>query len=74
MFGVRKHTSTGRRKTRDELLQSYYSQWRVLCECGHSLIINPHDKKKICTHCGHWVYSDKKEEFKEKLDNARKNI
>jgi hypothetical protein len=33
------------------------------------MIIFPfeHRNKKLCTHCGKYVYKDKKEEFKERL-------
>lgn len=44
-------------------------KFRVYCSCGHSMIIFPfeHRNKKLCTHCGRYVYKDKKEEFKERL-------
>lgn len=40
--------------------------YKVKCTCGHSVIIFPIDKKsyKICSWCGHKVYRDKQEQFK----------
>lgn len=35
---------------------------RYYCYCGHSLIINPTEERTFCTHCGHWVYRDKKKQ------------
>ena len=71
-YAIRKYTSTGRKKVRDELIASYYANFRTLCKCGHSILISPKEGKKLCSHCGHWVYQDKNLEFKEKLNNARK--
>lgn len=43
--------------------------YKHYCKCGHSVVIYPMEKKikKICSWCGSYVYTDKKEEFKEKL-------
>ncbi len=40
---------------------------RYYCYCGHSVVINPPETRTLCTHCGHWVYKDKKLYFKERL-------
>ena len=42
------------------------------CKCGHSIVIWPIEKKRLCNWCNHYVYRDKKEEFEEKLKNALK--
>lgn len=44
-------------------------KYRIYCSCGHSMIIFPfeHRNKKVCTHCGKYVYTNKQEEFKERL-------
>lgn len=68
------YSATGRRKTKTEIMDSYYAQFKVKCRCGHSVLISPVNNKKLCTHCGNYVYRDKKEEFMEKLEYARKNI
>lgn len=40
----------------------------VKCKCGHSVsFTNPRaSQKRICTYCGHWVYS-KRETFKNEM-------
>lgn len=68
---ITKYTSTGRKKTKDELIACYLAEYRVKCKCGHTVILLK--DKTICTHCGHWIYKDKKTEFMEKLKYARKN-
>ena len=35
---------------------------RFYCYCGHSVILNPKDTRVLCTHCGHWVYKDKRKQ------------
>ena len=44
------------------------------CKCGHKVFIDFKEEKRICDWCGRYVYKDKKIEFKERLENARKNI
>ena len=43
------------------------------CSCGHRIVIGGGKSKEICYWCGRYVYKDKKEEFKERLEYARKN-
>lgn len=45
------------------------SKFRIYCKCGHSIVILPfeHKTKKLCSHCGNYVYINKQEEFKERL-------
>lgn len=66
-FGVRKITSTGRRRTKAEITDSYYSIYKVRCKCSHSVFMPYGVDKKICSHCGNYVYRNKECEFKEKL-------
>lgn len=35
---------------------------RYYCHCGHSVTIKPKENRIFCTHCGHWVYKDKKKQ------------
>lgn len=65
---VRKHTSSGRRRTQAEIIDSYYSNFKYKCNCGHTIFMPYGTDKKICTHCGLYVYKDKKDEFKDKLN------
>lgn len=67
IYGVRKISSTGRKKTKNEILDSYYSLYKVKCKCGHSMFMPYGTDKKICTHCGNYIYKFKEQEFKEKL-------
>lgn len=38
----------------------------VKCTCGHSVLIGSYGRK-ICSHCGKWVFKDKLEEFKYRI-------
>lgn len=42
------------------------------CSCGHSVVIYPINEKRLCTWCNHYVYREKKNEFKDKLNNMLK--
>lgn len=46
------------------------AKYRVYCKCGHSLIIYPMERKtkKVCSHCGNYVYINERAKFKELLD------
>lgn len=51
----------------DKKLYESASRGRIYCQnCGHSLIIGKQDKV-ICDWCGHYVFKDKKAEFKYRL-------
>lgn len=49
------------------------AKYKRYCKCGHSIIFTPSSKtnKTICSWCGHWIYKNDFEEFKDKLN---KNI
>lgn len=51
-----------------------YDKVKYLCKCGHRVLIPYWEDKQLCSWCNHYVYKDKKLEFKEKLKYARKNI
>lgn len=40
---------------------------KIICACGHRVIVPMYMKKKLCDWCGYWVYRDKKEEFRDRL-------
>lgn len=44
-------------------------EYKIYCECGHGVVIYPfeHRNKKVCSYCGKYVYTNKQEEFKERL-------
>lgn len=45
---------------------------RRVCTCGHTVFIDNSSSKKICKHCGRFVFRDKQEEFKYRLNEALK--
>lgn len=55
-------------------LMEEVSKYKYYCECGHSIVIYPFEKrnKKICRWCGKSVYVNKKEEFKDKMRGVLK--
>ena len=40
--------------------------------CGHNAIIPHGVKRQLFSWCKHWVYADKKMEFREKLKEAKR--
>lgn len=48
---------------------------RVYCKnCGRSMNILSSRGKRICTHCGYYVFINDKEEFKYRLLNSYKGV
>ena len=46
------------------ILSGEQTQNRKLCKiCGHSLLIPTKKEKKICSHCGNYVFKDDIAEF-----------
>ena len=46
---------------------------RIYCKnCGHTMNISNQREKRICNHCGQYVFKDDKEEFKYRLLNSYK--
>ena len=74
-YGLRKYSSTGRKRTQIEITDSYYSLYKVKCKCGHSILIMDRSGKAPCFHCGRMVYKSKRAEFKDKIKKElrRKN-
>ena len=46
-----------------------YDKVKFRCSCGHRVIIPYWRDKGLCSWCHHYVYRNKKLEFKEKLKN-----
>lgn len=61
-----KYHKNGKKKTKEEILESILSNYKVKCRCGHTLIIVG-KPKVICNHCGYYVYKNKQEEFKDRM-------
>lgn len=47
---------------------------KIICSCGHRVIVPMYAKKKLCDWCGYWVYRDKKEEFRDRLKQKMKEV
>lgn len=45
------------------------TKFSYICQCGHRVVIYPmeHRNKKLCSWCGHYVYVNAKEKFKDEL-------
>lgn len=65
---IRTHTSSGRKRTQEEIVASYYSNYKVKCKCSHTMVMTHNVDKKICSHCGNYVYRDKQAEFRDKIN------
>ena len=50
-------------------LSAEVAKYKIKCPCGHTVVIFPmeHRNKKICSWCGHYVYLNEKEKFKDLL-------
>ena len=55
-------------------LQIEKSKYKVKCKCGKYVIFYPiiPENKLLCSHCGHYVYKDEKEKFKDLLNKKKK--
>ena len=51
----------------DEKIIKELTKLKHKCKCGHTMIIPLFKDKIICSHCGHYVYKTKLDEFKNKL-------
>lgn len=47
-------------------LENERSKHKVRCACGTKTVMTDADRT-ICRGCGHWIYRNKKLEFKEKM-------
>ena len=66
MKDLHRYHVNGRKKTKEEIMDSILSNYKVKCPCGHTLIII-NTPKVICHHCGHYVYRSEQDEFREKM-------
>lgn len=72
IYGVRERTSSGRKRSKEELKASYYQNYMVRCSCSHTFLMGNNEDKKLCTRCGKYYYKNKQLEFKEKLKQLLK--
>lgn len=65
-------------------IDRFWEKHRHYCYCGHSVAILPKEDRTFCTHCGHWVYKNRRkqkknierikmEEFRHKVREALRN-
>lgn len=47
---------------------------KIPCKCGYKVVIPVWVDKQICRCCGHYVYRNKKVEFKDKLKSKLKEV
>lgn len=50
-----------------------YNKVKHPCKCGRRVVIPYWADKTLCSWCHRYVYKDKKQEFKERLEHARKS-
>ena len=52
------------------------ANYKRYCICGHSIVFPQTAKvnKTICDWCGHWIYKNDYEEFKDKYQKKKKEI
>ena len=56
-----------------EKIRNQQTDSTIYCKhCGHSMNIFNETKKRICTHCGNYVFINDKEEFKYRLLSSYK--
>lgn len=46
------------------------SKGRVKCKCGHTVIMPPHQDKKLCYWCNSFVFRNKKAEFEYRMKES----
>lgn len=49
-------------------LQEELSNHTYTCNCGHRVLILPQKDKVICNWCKHYVFKNKKDEFKYRIN------
>ena len=49
-----------------------FQDYMVKCKCSHTLLFTGQKDRIICSHCGNYVYKDKKTEMKYKVKELLK--
>lgn len=65
-----------RKESNQSKITNECAKYKVYCKCGHSVIIYPceHRVKKICSWCGHTVYKNDLEKFKDLLIKKKREV
>lgn len=50
-----------------------YDKVKYKCRCGRRVVISNNQDKQLCDWCGHWVFKDKKDEFKYRMKERMQN-
>lgn len=58
-----------RKKTKEEKRYDVVTDNTIICKCGHSVFVPHYVRRRLCDWCNRWVYRDKKEEFKDKMQS-----
>ena len=57
----------GKRYDTSDIMFAIITELKRKCKpCGHTLLLG-NSEKKICNHCGYYVYKNSKIEFKDRL-------
>ena len=66
---IDKNNDHFKHKTYNEIIKEHdtFQNYVVKCKCSHSVLFTGVKDRILCTHCGHYVYKDKKTELKYKL-------
>lgn len=51
-----------------------YDKVKYKCECGHTVIIPYHIDKQLCSWCHRYVFKNKQDEFRYRLNEKRKEV
>ena len=46
--------------------------YMIKCKCSHTILFTGHKDRLCCSHCGNYVYKDKKTEMKYKIKELLK--
>ena len=49
-----------------------FQNYVIKCKCSHSILFTGRKDRIICSHCGNYVYRDKKVEMKYKIKELLK--
>jgi hypothetical protein len=53
-----------------EKQKKFYNElanYKYKCRCGHVVLMLRGTDKKLCSWCHHYIYKDKRDEFKDRL-------
>lgn len=54
--------------------QNKIHDYMVKCKCSHTMLFTGSKDRLLCSHCGHYVYKDKKTEMKYKIKEKLRGV